>query len=389
VYQAATTDIIRIRTGEAIDTNQLPWTSHAKRLDTTSGRLEALVPLAGLTSGTENVTVSTAPTSGKHKALELLTIINRDAVEHTVIVEAFDGTTATIVHSGTLSVDEKIEYSRGLWRTYSPDGILIDGQGVTGATGPTGATGATGAAGPGLVAGGSTGQLIRKASGTDYDTAWVDWSAIISGAASSIITSDLTTRRQLISNSSGKVAVAPGVGSFCYQSPLKPLATGFVANTNGFSTSTAVGAADIQRITPWAWPWDLTIDRIGLSVSVGAASSTAKIIIFDCDADGRPTTNLATSASIATDSAATVYDTSFPFTFEAHKWYWIGVWFSGNPTVRVAAQYVPHGWQDGSSPFSLRLLQRSVSYAGANTDWNYSNSQYSSNIPILVFMRVA
>ena len=51
--------------------------------------------------------------------------------------------------------------------------------GPTGATGPagadgaTGATGATGPAGPGLPAGGAVGQFARKASATDYDTAWM------------------------------------------------------------------------------------------------------------------------------------------------------------------------------------------------------------------------
>ena len=47
--------------------------------------------------------------------------------------------------------------------------------GATGATGPTGATGATGptgATGAGVATGGSTGQYLRKNSGTDYDTTW-------------------------------------------------------------------------------------------------------------------------------------------------------------------------------------------------------------------------
>ena len=49
--------------------------------------------------------------------------------------------------------------------------------GLTGATGPTGATGATGATGPtgaGVVAGGTTGQLLAKVDGTDFNTEWID-----------------------------------------------------------------------------------------------------------------------------------------------------------------------------------------------------------------------
>ena len=62
---------------------------------------------------------------------------------------------------------------------------LVGDTGATGATGPqgdTGATGATGATGPagadgadgvGVPVGGTTGQVLAKASGTDYDTEWV------------------------------------------------------------------------------------------------------------------------------------------------------------------------------------------------------------------------
>lgn len=44
--------------------------------------------------------------------------------------------------------------------------------GATGPAGPTGATGATGPAGVGVPTGGATGQVLSKASGTDYDTEW-------------------------------------------------------------------------------------------------------------------------------------------------------------------------------------------------------------------------
>jgi hypothetical protein len=51
-------------------------------------------------------------------------------------------------------------------------------QGPTGSTGPTGATGSTGATGPqgstgpGVATGGTTGQVLAKNSGTNYDTGW-------------------------------------------------------------------------------------------------------------------------------------------------------------------------------------------------------------------------
>ena len=43
---------------------------------------------------------------------------------------------------------------------------------VQGPKGDTGATGLTGATGPGVATGGTTGQVLQKASGTNYDTSW-------------------------------------------------------------------------------------------------------------------------------------------------------------------------------------------------------------------------
>lgn len=63
-------------------------------------------------------------------------------------------------------------------------------KGDTGATGPQGPAGATGATGPqgpageGVPAGGSTGQVLAKRSGSDYDTYWKNESGGGSGGSS-------------------------------------------------------------------------------------------------------------------------------------------------------------------------------------------------------------
>lgn len=54
-----------------------------------------------------------------------------------------------------------------------PQGLKGD-TGLQGPKGEKGDTGATGPAGPGVVAGGTTGQILGKASDNDYDVAWVD-----------------------------------------------------------------------------------------------------------------------------------------------------------------------------------------------------------------------
>lgn len=71
-------------------------------------------------------------------------------------------------------------------------GVTMQGTVSTGGIGPTGATGATGAQGiqgtqgvpgadgsngVGVPTGGTTGQILKKNSNTDYDTAWANESA--------------------------------------------------------------------------------------------------------------------------------------------------------------------------------------------------------------------
>ena len=49
---------------------------------------------------------------------------------------------------------------------------VVEVAGPSGPQGPAGATGGTGAAGQGVPAGGTTGQVLRKVSGSNYDTEW-------------------------------------------------------------------------------------------------------------------------------------------------------------------------------------------------------------------------
>lgn len=51
---------------------------------------------------------------------------------------------------------------------------VLANKGDTGATGSTGATGAQGDPGEGVPTGGTTNQVLAKASNTNYDTEWVD-----------------------------------------------------------------------------------------------------------------------------------------------------------------------------------------------------------------------
>lgn len=70
----------------------------------------------------------------------------------------------------------------------SPVEITID-RGLVGPEGPQGNPGATGATGAGVAIGGTTNQMLVKASNTNYDT---KWSSLISGYGITVI-NDVTS----------------------------------------------------------------------------------------------------------------------------------------------------------------------------------------------------
>ena len=80
-------------------------------------------------------------------------------------------------------------------------------QGAQGATGPTGPQGAQGNPGPGVPTGGTAGQLLVKASGTNYDTQWqgVD-STPTSGSQNPVTSGGVYAAEQAIRNTISIVA---------------------------------------------------------------------------------------------------------------------------------------------------------------------------------------
>ena len=77
-----------------------------------------------------------------------------------------------------------VQGERGLTGPTGPQGeIGPQGErgltGETGPAGPTGATGPQGAPGVGVPAGGAAGQVLKKVSGTDYDTEWADANPVV------------------------------------------------------------------------------------------------------------------------------------------------------------------------------------------------------------------
>lgn len=84
--------------------------------------------------------------------------------------------------------------------------------GATGATGPTGPTGATGATGAGVPTGGTTGQVLNKVSGTDYDTAWTTITAVTSVTMNGDVTGNSATSSVVKLQNRALASTAPSDG---------------------------------------------------------------------------------------------------------------------------------------------------------------------------------
>ena len=76
-------------------------------------------------------------------------------------------------------------------------------QGDTGFTGSQGGLGYTGSAGPGVAAGGTTGQVLAKNSNSDYDTAWVNVSGGTAGWIKKTTTYTALAGDKIIADTSG------------------------------------------------------------------------------------------------------------------------------------------------------------------------------------------
>lgn len=144
MHLTETADVIRIRLAGAVTTNELQWSTDWKILTTSSGALADIPRLAGETNGTTNVTIVTSPAATDSLQVARISVVNTDTITHTVTIEFYDGTDATLKKKATLQPGQSLEYTResGKWIVYSADGPAIGETGANGADGTDGADGA-------------------------------------------------------------------------------------------------------------------------------------------------------------------------------------------------------------------------------------------------------
>ena len=152
-----------------------------------------------------------------------------------------------------------------------------------GDVGATGATGATGPVGPGVAAGGTTGQVLTKASSVDYATAWVDVAG--TGTVTSINVAGGTTG---LTFSGGPVTIAGtitmggtlgvangGTGAVSLTGYLKGNGTSAFTGSATVPTTDLSGTVSNAQLANSAITINGTSTSLGGSINVGTVTSVA------------------------------------------------------------------------------------------------------------------
>ena len=177
----------------------------------------------------------------------------------------------------------------------------------------------------------------------------------------------------------------------------KPDASAFI-NSSGdvYATVSVLGppGEPVESIAPFTPAFDFLANRIG--VFVGYAEEAApgyddRIVIYESDADGRPTGAPALSENIDAPQAG-LRDAPISFSFQQDKLYWIGV----RSSFRISCSYAATGalcvnLVDGGANIygSYFSLRRAVAVDNTDDYPPYSNDLLSGQEPIPVLMRIA
>jgi len=156
--------------------------------------------------------------------------------------------------------------------------------------------------------------------------------------------------------------------------------------------TTGNSIADYILLTPFQVPYDLTIDQVGVW-QTSAGSISLRVLIYTSDADGRPSSKDAETATITTAQNSNTI--SLSHTFNANTLYWVGTHTSGAETFRKIDDRCLLSWSTGGATalnttgYATSLELTSTSVGSAPTNWSFASSQYTSNTPISIGFRAA
>lgn len=173
---------------------------------------------------------------------------------------------------------------------------------------------------------------------------------------------------------------------------MRPAAGVFMSNsTDCGALGTQAQVANRTVCAPFVSPYDIVIDQLGVSVSTLLAGANCKVVIYNSDSNGRPSTVLIESGNISAAATGTVFATISSTTLVAGTKYWFGVRSSGTQTLRtlnVSALPVL-SYTSAATPVAQQTLILTETFANAAATWTYASGQHSNALMPLVLMRAA
>ena len=147
--------------------------------------------------------------------------------------------------------------------------------------------------------------------------------------------------------------------------------------------------ASVERIAPFTPAFDFFADRIGVFVHFAEATEAGyddRIVIYESDADGRPTGAPALSVIVDVTQAG-LRDAQISFSFKKDKLYWVGT-----RTFYTCYAYTNAALGVSISEGVVELfwsLRRPVDVDDAGDYPTYSNDLLSTRTPTPVLIRIA
>lgn len=149
------------------------------------------------------------------------------------------------------------------------------------------------------------------------------------------------------------------------------------------AATTLAGAANRFELIPFITELDFSIDRIGVYVTTGVASSTVKLVIYNSTVDGKPDTIEWEGGNLSSATSSTFVQETLSFTFTAGIRYWLGVRHSSTATLRaIPVTNLPNLGRNGSTGNTYyTALRRTLTYdTPATTPWAFVVGDLNANV---------
>jgi hypothetical protein len=165
------------------------------------------------------------------------------------------------------------------------------------------------------------------------------------------------------------------------------------AGIGGASLSAALaGVAGRMEIFPFVARGTLALDRVACNVLTAVAGGLGRIVIYESDANGRPSTLLLETADIDCSTTG-IKEVVVSVTLQRGRTYWAG--------VRHSAAFTLTGWlaamtpdiNGGTAPIltARKVLRRTLAFATpAPTNWGYTSTEITAGgVATAIWLRLA